>query len=157
MHPWQERLSLLRAFWLYSGLYVATQGAITYQWQSILLGLCLMSTAYGLEQGNKYPKLVGIWYLLGSISAYTGLFDALHESTFELLFLGITIALSYVSLHLKNKALLATSILAMIGFIVYFSAQHFADSLGWPITLVLMGIGFCGAGSFAMHVKKQMK
>ena len=33
-----------------------------------------------------------------------------------------------------------------LGFIGYFSAEHFANSLGWPVTLVLMGVAFLGVG-----------
>jgi hypothetical protein len=44
----------------------------------------------------------------------------------------------------------------MLGFIGYFSAKHFSDSLGWPITLVLMGVAFLGVGTVALKVKQRI-
>ena len=36
------------------------------------------------------------------------------------------------------------------------AARHFVDSLGWPISLVLMGVAFIGVGALAMRIKRQM-
>jgi hypothetical protein len=44
----------------------------------------------------------------------------------------------------------------MLGFIGYFTAKHFANSLGWPITLVLMGVAFLAVGTIAIRVKRQI-
>jgi hypothetical protein len=44
----------------------------------------------------------------------------------------------------------------MLSSISYFSAQHFVDSLGWPITLMLMGVAFIGVSSLAIRVKKSI-
>jgi hypothetical protein len=30
------------------------------------------------------------------------------------------------------------------------------DSLGWPISLVLMGVAFIGVGTLAMRIKRQI-
>ena len=44
----------------------------------------------------------------------------------------------------------------MLSYIGYFSAKHFVDSLGWPVTLVLMGIAFLGIGTIAIKSKERI-
>jgi hypothetical protein len=51
---------------------------------------------------------------------------------------------------------LFTTVIAMLGFIGFYTAKHFANSLGWPITLVLMGVAFLGVGTVAMRVKRKI-
>jgi uncharacterized membrane protein YGL010W len=88
--------------------------------------------------------------------AYTGLFDLVHKTAVELAFFAVTAAMLYACVLLQSRALLLTTVLAMLSFIGYFTAQHFVDSLGWPISLVLMGVAFIGVGALAMRVKRQM-
>jgi archaellum biogenesis protein FlaJ (TadC family) len=57
---------------------------------------------------------------------------------------------------LQSRALLLTTVIAMLGFIGYFSAEYFANSLGWPVTLVLMGVAFLGVGTIAIKVKRHI-
>jgi hypothetical protein len=62
----------------------------------------------------------------------------------------------YACVILQSRALLLTTVFAMLGYIGYFTAQHFVDSLGWPISLVLMGVAFMGVSTLAMRVKRRM-
>jgi hypothetical protein len=62
----------------------------------------------------------------------------------------------YVCVVLESRAMLLTTVLAMLSFIGYFSSEYFADSLGWPITLVLMGVAFLGVGAIALKVKRSI-
>ena len=88
--------------------------------------------------------------------AYAGLFDLVQNSPLELIFLAVTASMLYICVVLESKALLLNTVLAMLGFIGYFSSEYFADSLGWPITLVLMGIAFMGVGAIALKVKRSI-
>ena len=88
--------------------------------------------------------------------AYAGLFDLVEGTRVELVYLAVTAAALYGCVLLESRALLLTTVIAMLGFISYFSAEHFADSLGWPITLILMGVAFLGVGALALRVKRQI-
>ncbi|MGC2166261.1 MAG: hypothetical protein WA632_09635, partial [Gallionella sp.] len=57
---------------------------------------------------------------------------------------------------LQSRALLFTTVVAMLGFISFYTAKHFANSLGWPITLVLLGVAFLGVGTIAMKLKQKI-
>ena len=80
----------------------------------------------------------------------------MQNTPVELIYLAVTASLLYACVVLESRALLLTTVIAMLTFIGYYSAEHFADSLGWPITLVLMGVAFLGVGTIALKVKRRM-
>ena len=115
-----------------------------------------MLAAYGMQKSGRYPRLIALGYFIGSIMAYAGLFDLVQNTSLELVFLAVTASILYACVVLQSRALLLTTVVAMLGFIGYFSEKHFAHSLGWPVTLVLMGVAFLGIGAIAIKVKKRI-
>jgi len=149
-----ELALLIGAFWLNSGLFDVIANATAANWASLIIGVCLVITAYGLHKAGTYPRLIGLGYLIGSAMLYAGLFDLVQNTPIELLYLAVTASILYACVVLQSRALLLTTVLAMLSFIGYFSAKHFVDSLGWPVTLVLTGIVFLGVGMIAIRVKR---
>ena len=151
-----EPALLIGAFWLNGGLFDVIARATATNWASLIVGVSVMLAAYGLHKSDRYPRLIGLGYLLGSAMLYGGLFDLVQNTPIELIYLAVTAALLYACVVLQSRALLLTTVLAMLSYIGYFSAKHFADSLGWPVTLVLMGIAFMAVGSIAIKLKRQI-
>lgn len=149
-----ELALLIGAFWLNGGLFDVIADATAANWASLVIGVSLVFTAYGLNKADKYPRLIGLGYLVGSAMLYAGLFDLLEGTPIEILFLGVTAGILYACVVVQSRALLLTTVLAMLSFIAYFSAEHFVDSLGWPVTLVITGVFFLGVGMIAIRVKK---
>ncbi len=143
-------------FWLNSGLFDRIAIYTASNWAGLIIGVCVMLTAYGLQKTGRYPRLIGLGYFIGSIIAYSGLFDLIQNTSVELLYLAVTVSILYVCVVLQSRALLLTTVIAMLGFIGYYSAEHFANSLGWPVTLVLMGVTFLGVGTIAIKVKQHI-
>lgn len=148
---------LIGLCWLNSGLFDRIAIAASASWAGLLTGMCAMSAAYGLHQAGRHPALTGLGYFIGSIMAYSGLFDLVHDSSLELVYLAVTAAMLYACVVLASRALLFTTVIAMLGFIGYYSAKHFANSLGWPVTLVLMGVAFLGVGTIAIKVRRRIQ
>ena len=149
-----ELALLIGSFWLNGGLFDVIAHATAANWAFLIIGVSLVITAYGLHRADKYPRLIGLGYLIGSAMLYAGLFDIVENTPIELLFLAVTAAILYACVVLQSRAMLLTTVLAMLSFIGYFSAKHFVDSLGWPVTLVLTGIVFLGVGMIAIRVKR---
>ncbi len=145
---------LIGSFWLNGGLFDVISDVVAPNWASLIIGVSLIITAYGLHKSDKYPRLIGLGYLIGSGMLYAGLFDLVQNTPIELTFLAVTAGLLYACVVLQSKAMLLTTVLAMLSFIGYFSARHFVDSLGWPVTLVITGIIFLGVGMIAVRVKR---
>lgn len=147
---------LIGLCWFNAGLFDRVAYASAVDWAALLTGICAVSAAYGLHAGGRQPRLAGLGYLIGSAMAYTGLFDLVQKTPVELLYFAVTLSMLYVCVLLQSRALLLTTVIAMLGYIGYFTARHFVDSLGWPISLVLMGVAFMGVSTLAMRVKRQM-
>jgi hypothetical protein len=137
---------------LFDRIAMATSG----NWAGLIIGVSVMLTAYGLHKSERYPRLIALGYFAGSLMAYTGLFDLVQNTPFELIYLAVTASVLYACVVLESRALLLTTVIAMLGFIGYYSSEHFANSLGWPITLVLMGVAFLGVGAIALKVKRRI-
>ena len=154
-HVLAEPALLIATLWLNSGLFDRIAVAASASWAGVITGVCVMSTAFGLHQAGRYSRLTGLGYFFGSIMAYSALFDLVHNTSFELAYLAVAAAMLYACVVLQSRALLFTTVIAMLGFIGFYTAKHFANSLGWPVTLVLMGVAFLGVGTIAMRVKRQ--
>ena len=151
-----EPAILIGSIWLNGGLFDLIARFNNAEWASLVVGVSLMVTAYGLNRENRYPRLIGLGYLVGSTMLYAVLFQLVENSSIELIYLAVTTSLLYACVALQSRALLLTTVLSMLSYIGYFSAKHFAGSLSWPITLVLMGIAFLGIGAIALKLKRQL-
>jgi len=142
--------------WMNSGLFDRITVFTQANWASLIIGICVMLTAYGLQKAARYPRLISLTYLVGSAMAYSGLFDLIQQTPIELLYLAVTATILYACVVLQSRALLLTTVLAMLGFIGYYSTEHFSNSLGWPITLILMGVIFFAISTIAIKVNKHI-
>jgi hypothetical protein len=149
-----EPALLIGALWLHGGLFDLVATSASADWACFIVGVGVIFTAYGLDKVELYSRLAGLGYFFGSIFAYAGLFDLSHNTSFELLYLAVTASMLYACVVLQSRALLFTTVIAMLGFIGYYTSKHFVNSLGWPVTLVLMGVAFLGVGTLAIKVRK---
>jgi hypothetical protein len=151
-----EPALLVGTIWLNAGLFDRVALATSANWAGVVTGVCVFSTAYGLDKSGRQERLGGLGYFVGSILAYSALFDLVRDTPFELLYLVVTAAMLYACVVLQSRALLFTTVIAMLGFIGFYTSAHFANSLGWPVTLVLMGVAFLGVGTIAIRVKRRL-
>jgi hypothetical protein len=151
-----EPALLIATVWLNSGLFDRVAETTSASWAGLVIGASVMSTAYGMHKSGNYPRLAGLGYFIGSVMAYSALFDLVGNTSFELVYLAVTASMLYACVVLQSRALLFTTVVAMLGFIGFYSAKHFANSLGWPITLVLMGVAFLAVGTVALRVKRRI-
>jgi hypothetical protein len=151
-----EPALLVGICWLNSGLFDRIAMLTSDNWANLIIGVSVMLAAYGLHKAERYPRLIALGYFVGSLMAYAGLFDLVRNTSIELVYLAVTASMLYACVVLESRALLLTTVIAMLSFIGYYSAEHFADSLGWPITLVLMGVAFMGVGTIALKVKRRI-
>ncbi|OQX63732.1 MAG: hypothetical protein B5M56_01800 [Desulfococcus sp. 4484_241] len=115
-----------------------------------------MLTAYGLQCEGRYPRLTDLGYFIGSIMVYAGLFALVQDTYFEFLYLAITASGLYACVVLHSRALLLTTTIAMLSFLGYCSEEYFANSLGWPFTLICMGLIFMGISAVAIKIKHRI-
>ena len=151
-----EPALLIGTIWLNAGIFDRVALATSTNWAGLVTGVCVVSTAYGLQKAGRQARLGGLGYFAGSIMVYGALFDLVRDTPVELVYLVVTGAMLYACVALQSRALLFTTVVAMLGFIGFYTSAHFANSLGWPVTLVLTGVAFLGVGTVAMKAKKKL-
>lgn len=155
-HVLAEPALFIGICWLNSGLFDRMAMFTSTNWATLITGVCVLLTAYGLQKEGRYQRLIDLAYFIGSIMGYGALFDIVENTSVELLYLAVTASILYACVVLQSRTLLLTTVIAMLSFIGYYSAEHFANSLGWPVTLVLMGVTFLGVGTIAIKVKRRI-
>lgn len=120
----------------------------------LVIGISLMCIAHALSQ-SKHNAIAGFWYFTGSLAFLWATFDVVKRSPLEVLYLGLVAFMIFLSTLARSRALLFTSTLAMLGYIGYFTAEHFADTVGWPISLVIIGLALFVLGSLAVRLNNK--
>jgi hypothetical protein len=123
-------------------------------WVVMLMGVSMLAIAHALRT-TPHIGLTAIGYFIGGICFFEGAFDLLHNTPIELAFLAIACVMIYISTLLRSGTLLTVSVLSMLFYICYFTNKHFVNSMGWPLSLMALGVAFFAIGGFAFRIKKQ--
>lgn len=140
--------------WFNTGVFAVLENATNASSAAIVTGISIFSLGNAMRHADEH-KLAGLGFFFGSALFYAGLFDKVYHTPLELVYFGTAVALMYGAAIIQSRALLATSVLAMLGFIGYYTSEYFMNSVGWPVALIIMGIAFLGVGSMAIRVKRK--
>jgi hypothetical protein len=122
---------------------------------AMVTGVSLVLTGHWLRHSN-YISMFPLWMFAGTGFALAG-FYALMPAPFEPVAIGVAALAIYGALLLQSRAVLAAAVLSVIGFIVEYSAKYFADTIGWPILLILLGIMTLSAGFMFARLSGRIK
>ena len=106
-------------------------------------------------QRTEHEGITPFWYLVAAMLVQTSWFAIVEGGAFEISFVALPCALVYSSTNLRSRTLLATGTLGMLVYIGYFTGEHFADSLGWPIALILLGFIMMALGTAAVRIHRR--
>ncbi|MCB0347109.1 MAG: hypothetical protein KDD66_18460, partial [Bdellovibrionales bacterium] len=121
---------------------------------SAVLGVSLLLIAYG-SRNLQYKAVGAITYLSGSCLLLWGAFELLENTPLEILFLGLCSVLIFLSTKAQSKTLLFCATIGMLQYIAYFTGQHFVDSVGWPIALMIFGLIMFGVSGAAVRIQRK--
>ncbi|HEY4496887.1 MAG TPA: DUF2157 domain-containing protein, partial [Candidatus Paceibacterota bacterium] len=117
-----------------------------YKYTTILIGISYILLAYAFKTGWS-SKLIGALYFFGSIfflsPAFTNIFDSMFWQFIYLIFLSVGFS---ASVYIRSRIVLIFSTIFLLAYISYITSEYFADSIGWPISLVILGLSFIGLG-----------
>jgi hypothetical protein len=120
---------------------------------ALVLGASLLSTAVGVDR-TVHRTVTPVWYLLGAAAFLYGLFDAVEGTPLEIVFLAAAAGFVYLSVMFHSRTLLFVATLAILGYTGWFTSEHFADSAGWPIALVVFGLIMIGLSALAFRIDR---
>ena len=155
---WQKRdtsllfTSLLFALWFFAVALDLLH--VDDEFIALVLGVSTVGFCVGLER-TPYRNMNPFWYLLGSGWFFYGLFDLVQHSSIELAFLAAACGGVFLSTWVRSRTLLFVCTVAILSYIGYFTSEHFQDSLGWPLVLILLGIIFIILSAAAMRINKR--
>jgi hypothetical protein len=121
---------------------------------ALVLGSSLLLAAVGVDR-TPHGAITPSWYFFGAIGFLYGLFDLVERTPFEILFIVAASGFVYLSAAIQSRALLLVATAAILAYTGWFTSEHFADSLGWPLALVLFGMLMIGLSALAFRIDRQ--
>lgn len=127
----------------------------TYAYLTMIIGLSYFLLAHSFRGGwNKH--LVGVFNFLGAAGFFGAAFTRVFDSEpWRLLFFLLTVGGLTLAVYIKSRVVLAVSVLFLIAHFIYITNEYFADSIGWPILLVILGFLFIGLGYISIAINKK--
>jgi hypothetical protein len=126
-----------------------------YAYLTMVISISYFLTARSFE-GTWNKELVKVLYFFGSFGFLSAAFSQVFDSVFwSLAYFIVTIGGVYLSIYLKSRLILAMSTFFLIIHVGYITGKYFADSLGWPISLIFLGFLFIGLGYGSVNIGKK--
>ena len=120
----------------------------------MVLGGCLLLAAIAADR-TPHRVITPAWYLVGGIGFLYGLFDLVEGTLFEVLFILTASGFVYLSAAIPSRTLLLVATGAILGYTGWFTGEHFADSIGWPLALVLFGLLMISLSALAFRIDRK--
>ncbi len=116
-----------------------------------LTAVVLMSLTYWLKH-TSLKAGAPFWFFTSSVMLYVSAFLLIEDTPFELAFIPLGFMIMWLAAHLDSKTLLFTSAFALFAFVVQYSSEYFASSIGWPITLMFIGLCMLGLSFLTFYI-----
>ncbi len=126
-----------------------------YLYLTMLIGASyLLLTQSFKASWNK--RLLGILYFFGVLGILgAGFIEVLDSGAWELLYFILVFTCLYLSVYMKSRIILVLSTIFLIIHVSYITGEYFANSLGWPISLILLGFVIIGLGYGSVSINKK--
>ena len=121
---------------------------------ALVLGASLLLAAIGIDR-TPHSLITPPIHLVGGIAFLYGLFDIVEGTPFEILFILTASGFVYLSAAIQSRTLLLVATGAILAYTGWFTGEHFADSVGWPLALVLFGLLMIGMSALAFRIDRQ--
>lgn len=129
------------------------------EYRVLLTGITYMLLGYffsNREEKGLSGRLyeLGVFGFLGAAMALGG-WKPNQNMIWELLFPGLVFGVIFLSVKLKAPGFLSFATLFLMAYILKITSEYFADSLGWPLTLVISGLLLIVTGFISLRIHNQ--
>lgn len=125
-----------------------------YSYVFVVYGItCLALSSLFVPVVNSRRPLNSIFVFIGTASFLGALFSFGEIWKFVCL-PGIAIFF-YLSIVMRSRIILTLSSVALMGYIGRITTEYFSNSLGWPITLMILGFSLIGVGYATLKFGKK--
>lgn len=148
-------LFLAMAFW---NFFLGTAMAwldMSENWMFIMLGFAMLSVTWGIGR-TPHRAITPFWYLIGGVMLLSAWWEQFEGTILDLSFLGVSAFLVYLAIAAGSRSLLFISVLGLLGYLGYFAEEYFADVVGWPICLIVLGFAMMGLSAYALKLGQKI-
>lgn len=126
-----------------------------YAYLTMVIGISYLLLAHAFRDGWN-EKLIGVLYFFGITGFLGAAFSQIFDSVSWQMLYGILVTgCLALSVYMRSRSILVMSTLFLIAYISYITGEYFADSIGWPISLVMLGFVFIGLGYASVTINKK--
>ena len=120
---------------------------------ALVLGGSMLLAAVGIDR-TAHRDITPVWYLFGASAFLYGFFDAVERTPFEIGFVAVAAAFVYLSVVLHARTLLFVATMAILAYTAWYTEEHFANSVGWPLALIVFGMFMIGLSALAFRIDR---
>jgi hypothetical protein len=126
-----------------------------YAYLTMFIGASYLLLAHAFRSSWN-SGIVSMLCFFGSIAFLGAAFSRVFDSELWQMFYFIVILCGfYLSIYMKSRAILTMSTIFLIAHMSYITGEYFADSIGWPVSLVVLGLLFIGLGYVSINIGKK--
>lgn len=125
------------------------------KYSAIIVGLSALFLTYWANL-RGYHAITPFWYFVGCGMFLGGVFAVAEGGPLEIVYLGINGFFVFLSIRLASRSLLFVSVSGLICYLSYFTYEYFADVIGWPIALIVMGLIMIGVSAYALRLGRSI-
>lgn len=135
--------------------------SLPYKWSIIILGLSYIFISYSRNgelvtdknDGKEKKAIQNMLYLAGSI-AVLGVSYSFGQS-FDFFYIGILFIAFYASIFFRSTTMILVSSGFLIAEIIKLTSRYFVNSIGWPLSLIVIGFLVIGVGYITFSLNKK--
>ena len=120
---------------------------------ALAIGVAIVLASAGLDR-TRHAAITPFWYFAGSAALLSGLFWLVEGTVLELVFLLAAAGFVYVATLVRSRTLLLVATLGILAYTGWFTAEHFATSIGWPLALIVFGLAMIGLSALAFRIDR---
>lgn len=121
----------------------------------LVLGLTGLMVSWGISK-TEHKSIASFFFFWASILTAAASFDIFKNSPFDVLLVGISAGLIYLSVIAGSRTVLTIGVLSLLAFLGYFTDEYFKNIVGWPIAMIGMGFVMIGISVFAVKLGKKI-
>lgn len=126
-----------------------------YAYLTMAVGASYLLLGYAFKDGWN-SKLTPLLYAFGSAACMGAAFSRVFDSIpWQMFYFFVVAGGMCLAIYIRSRSILVLSTLFLIAHISYITSKYFADSVGWPICLVVLGFVFIGLGYASVNISKK--
>jgi len=121
----------------------------------LILGITGLMVSWGISQ-TEYKEISSFFFFWSSIFMAAASFDYLQDTPFDVVLIGVSAGLIYLSTIAGSRTVLTVGVLSLLTFLGYFTDKYFKDLVGWPIAMIIMGFVMIAVSIYAVKLGKKI-